>query len=340
MSCYLKYDTKIPTQSGFKRMLDLEIGDKLFDEMGNICNIVSKSNIFCSSACEVSFIQGGTVVVGENHHWWVQSANSRKRKNNAYLTLKTKDMLKDVIIRKDKRKNYSVDVCKPINLPTIKLPIDPYLLGLWLGDGNTYKAAIYTADSEMIDSFRKFGYDISKLYGKYSYGIRGGFFSLLKENNLLGNKHIPNLYFHSSFNQRLSLIQGLMDSDGHIRKYGVCEICLKDINLINGIKDLLCSFGIKTKIKQVYKRATNTNQKPSLYYLLTFTTNIPIFRLKRKLLNIPSSLRSTQYRRYICSIIKVKNIDTVEIIVDSPNNIFLCTEDYIPTCDGLYSLKN
>lgn len=326
----LSLDTKIPTPNGFTTMDELKVGDEVFDEKGKICHVITKSEIFENHDCyEISFVQGGKVIADANHRWWVETAKDRKQGKGNHTVITTEEMSHEVLIKG--RKNYSVEVCNPIDLPDIDLPIDPYLLGIWLGDGSSTKPEITTNDVEVLSEFSKQGFTVVKYDREYHYGIRVGFLKLLSENNLCGNKHIPEQYFRSSYAQRLSLIQGLMDSDGHITKQGICEITFKNKKLIDGLKELLCSIGIKTNIHECYKKATNTNQKLTLYYRLSFTTNLPVFRLQRHLDRLPQQLRQTQYRRYIESIEKVESVPTQCITVDSDSHLFLCTDDFIPT---------
>ena len=326
----LSLDTKIPTPNGFTTMGELKVGDEVFDEKGKICHVVTKSEVFENHDCyEISFVQGGKVIADANHRWWVETAKDRKQGKGNHTILTTEEMSHEVLIKG--RKNYSVDVCNPIDLSDIDLPIDPYILGIWLGDGSSYKPEITTNDEEVLSEFTNQGFTVVKYDRAYQYGIRAGFLKLLEENNLVGNKHIPKQYFRSGYVQRLALIQGLMDSDGHITKQGICEITFKNKKLIDGLKELLCSIGIKTKIHECYKKATNTNQELTLYYRLSFTTNLPVFRLQRHLDRLPQQVRPTQHRRYIESIKKVESVPTQCITVDSDSHLFLCTDDFIPT---------
>lgn len=328
----LSLDTKIPTPNGFTTMEDLKVGDEVFDEKGNICHVISKSEVFENHDCyEISFVQGGKVIADADHQWWLETAKDRKQGKGNHTVLTTEEMAKEVFTGNANRKNYSIDVCNPIQLNDVELPINPYVLGIWLGDGSSYKSEIITNDEEVLSEFSKEGFTVVKYDRDYVYGIRVGFLKLLEENNLLGNKHIPEIYLRASYNQRLALIQGLMDSDGHITKYGGCEIIFKNKNLIDGLKELLCSIGIKANIHECYKKATNSDQELSLYYRLSFTTNLPVFRLQRHLERLPNYLRPTQYKRYIESIEKVESVPTQCICVDSPSHLFLCTEDFIPT---------
>ena len=66
-------NTLIPTPNGFKELKDLMIGDELFDENGDICNLTYKSEIYFNHNCyEITFQCGEKIIAGEEH-WWVAS---------------------------------------------------------------------------------------------------------------------------------------------------------------------------------------------------------------------------------------------------------------------------
>ena len=117
------------------------------------------------------------------------------------------------------------------------LPIEPYFVGLWLGDGATDSVRITTGDSEVVaylyDYAARLGMSVSvDAHGERcpSYAItrgrRGGSSEEAKGSlqgrlaalSLLGDKHIPEVYLHNSRRYRLALLAGLMDADGHYLK--------------------------------------------------------------------------------------------------------------------------
>lgn len=150
------------------------------------------------------------------------------------------------------------------DLPEKDLPVDPYLLGLWLGDGLYTEPIITTADHEIVtylnDFCEKNGFVLSKhKSNKYEYRIvekeklfRNRLKSALKDLGVLGNKHIPESYLTASRNQRLKLLAGLIDTDsysqykkGHPRSKYCFEIGFKDRNLIEQARRLALSLGFR-----------------------------------------------------------------------------------------------
>lgn len=150
------------------------------------------------------------------------------------------------------------------DLPEKDLPIDPYLLGLWLGDGLYTEPIITTPDCEIVEYLNDFceknGFVLSKhKSNKYEYRIiekerlfRNRLKSALKDLGVLGNKHIPESYLTASRKQRLKLLAGLIDTDGysqykkgHSRSKYCFEIAFKDRNLIEQTRRLVLSLGFR-----------------------------------------------------------------------------------------------
>lgn len=330
----LDLNTEIPTPNGFTLIKDLKVGDNVFDENGRICEVTHKSPVFYDHDCyEISFDDGCKIVADADHRWKVLSHYQRDKKLDGSV-LDTKELFKTHKLKKGMRwvNNYAIEIPEPLQLPDKKLPIDPYILGLWLGDGHTHDAHFTTKDYELLDTFEKYGYELHpKKHDEHTWNVLG-LFKPLRLNNLLHNKHIPKSYFRASYHQRLSLVQGLMDTDGHVDKKGNCEFTQKKKEIIKGLSDLLKTLGIKTRIKPTYKKATNApNSEYKKYYILHFTTNLPVFRLPRKLERIKEKIRKTQERKYITSVKPIKSVPTQCIAVNSPSKLFLCGRGCIPT---------
>lgn len=337
----LSLDTKIPTPTGFTLMKDLKVGDEVFDENGKICNVLFKSEVFYDHDCyKITFENGSSIICDAEHQWKVQE-NRQRRKGckQSYSVLTTEEMFNhmEYIQKHWKYPNtfsYTIDTCRTLQLPVKQLPIEPYLLGLWLGDGDSNASYITTVDEEILSAFEQEGYGISQHNSyKIRYGITGGFWKLLRVNNLLGNKHIPREYLRGSYEQRLSLLQGIMDTDGTVDKAGYCEITQKNYRFACEIKELLWSIGIKCNINKIFKFASNTDEKiKHPYYRLHFTTNQKVFRLKRKLNRLPLELKSPMLlRRNIRSIERVDSVPTQCISVDSDSHLYLASEEFVPT---------
>lgn len=152
----------------------------------------------------------------------------------------------------------------PIEFPEAPLPFDPYMMGYWLGDGSSRGPLITTQDAPIIKYFEtnlKF-YNLSLIYAsQYDYRIRGNYkagnnkmLNTLRELNLIKNKHIPFIYKCNSRENRLKLLAGLIDSDGHLIKNGGFEFTQKNETLMDDVIYLARSLGFSC-----YKKVKKTS---------------------------------------------------------------------------------
>lgn len=356
-------DTELPTPNGFITLSELKEGDQLFDEQGNICNVLKLHPINISpESYELTFDDGTKVEACADHQWsvWDRKTRSKaqraKKINKQVLAvpkvLSTKEIYKTLKFKNGKSlgTNYSIPCTKPINYPEKKLLIDPYVLGCWLGDGNAIDGCIETADQEILNEIEKSGYSInlkkSSVIDKSksrSYRIEdlvngiiinnkiGLLTQQLKILNLINNKHIPNDYLYCSYEQRLALLQGLLDTDGTSSKDGIIEISSSFPKLAENIHSLVLSLGIKSHMNQ--GEAWRYNKRCKDRFRITFTTQLPIFRLKAKKKNIrlQKSQMSRSTHRFIINVTPIESIPMRCITVDSPSHLFLITRNFIAT---------
>lgn len=365
----LALDTPIPTPDGMVPMLDIHEGMTVYGSDGRPCRVIGESPIQIGRDCfKVTFDDGSWVIADADHLWEVQTAKQRKNearhlKETAHSEWKvnrpqcqrqattsiltTAKMSRNVMHNAEKR-NYSIRTCSPIQHPERDLPIAPYTLGAWLGDGISKGARIVVADPQILEEIARDGYPHGKARecngGKASvYAIgrdrgRGGndrtnpLLDLLRSSNLTDNKHIPEVYFKASFEQRLSLVQGMMDTDGYIGKK--CEFTSTNFSLADGLRKILLSLGVKVKMST--KIPTIKGKKCRLAYRVTFSTTLPVFRLTRKRDRIKKSIRADATNRYIASIEPVASVPVKCISVDSEDKLYLCTESCIPTHNTVF----
>lgn len=184
--------------------------------------------------------------------------------------------------------------------PIQNVNIDPYLLGYWLGDGHSGGPEFTTMEQEVVDEFiaklPEFNIVQKASKGKAdTYRINdpihsktNRFLNFLRDYNLINNKHIPYNYIIGSVEQRLELLAGIIDSDGHYQKSAKqYELTLKSEKLIDSCIQLVRSLGFACYKKQVTKTCTNGKNGPvsGTYYRIQICgaglENIPS-RLIRK----------------------------------------------------------
>jgi len=240
-----------------------------------------------------------------------------------------------------KRNNHAIDVsCLYSNVAS--LPIEPYLLGIWLGDGYTSSGVIGMLPSDFDDVLHYINRPVvgarlriptaTSTYKSPFLSLR---FAALRTDlralGLLGSKRIPSLYLRASFEQRLDLLCGLLDTDGTCSKrQGDMEIGLSDRMLATDVLELIRSLGIKVEMH--VKQLSNLDSAHKDSYRMCFTADFPVFKLKRKLqLQKTSVLRKDTKRHTIISVREVSSVPTQCIQVDSSLHTYLATRAMIPT---------
>lgn len=263
----------------------------------------------------------------------------------------TSEIVNTLTVRNGTRTNHAIPVCDPIQLPERNLPIDPYVLGVWLGDGATNASRITSMDNEIIRSVTMAGYPVSSIATQENnqsstYYFRGNLLSQLRSLGVLGNKHIPEEYLWSSELQRLSLLQGLMDTDGNCLTNGTVEFVNTNQSLTEAVAFLARSLGHKVNIRTGIGKLNGKECSPT--WKVKFRAKVPVFRLERKVERLQlDKVRRTQDFRYIVSAERVGPRDMKCLEVSSPDHLFLVTEHFIPThntamllMDALYNAAN
>lgn len=266
--------------------------------------------------------------------------------------LTTGDMLEEGIRGSEGHATFAVHIAEPVDGADVELPVDPYVLGAWLGDGSTGSGTFTQGAGEsctdadgvvdqdhLIDQITAAGYQAQALPSSVKTIGTRGLTARLRTAGVLGDKHIPAVYLRASTAQRLALLQGLMDTDGHISPEGACELTLCDQRLAHDAVELIRSLGIKSSIRPSDACITeNDPDRPGrkrrrvtgTRWRMVFTTTTPVFRLPRKANRLPESVRETQQWNYIVDITPIPTRPGRCIQVDSPDSTYLA-EGFIPT---------
>lgn len=325
----LPLDTKIPTPDGWKTMGDIQIGDWVFSETGEPTEVIGTSEVMYGHDCyEMSLSSGEKIIADAEHLWTVYKLRSPNPINL------TTEQLSQYGLKYDSGYMFKIQNCEPVQYSKKNLPIHPYLLGVWLGDGNKRDTGItiHDDDTQIVNHIHSLGYPIHKLrelYG-WSLGGDGEVLKHLRNLGVLNNKHIPEIYLQSSVEDRLELLYGLMDTDGTISKRGHCSFDNKNKRLIDDTYELINSLGIKASIHQ-YESKHNGNTYEDTYKI-SFTPKIPVFRLQRKLdrQRLSDTKNSINFRQ-ITGIKKVSSVPVKCIKVASKNSLFLIDKCFLPT---------
>ena len=347
----LALDTPIPTPEGWKCIGDLKTGDKVFDENGKTCNVTWVSPVWKERPCyKVTTDCGDTIIADQDHEWQVNLWSSKKKTRADDQRLKTTKELATVRrgserIEGVRCKRPMVIHAKPLELPEADLEIDPYVLGVWLGDGTTIEPNITCGSKDiewLLSELKRLGYETSPhLYaGNYSVrllNVRHKFraLKLLGGNpsaGQWGNKHIPDVYFRASAGQRLSLLQGLIDTDGYIDPGGGVVFSNTNLGLVTGVAELARSLGVKASVRGPTHPTLNGVKCSPVWHVSFFHKEAARMPRKRNLCK-----DGTRTPHTYLNITPCERTDTICIEVDSPSHLYLAGESMTPTHNSIYS---
>lgn len=369
----LALDTPVPTPSGWTTMGHVRVGDQVFDQGGKVCTVEYTSPIYTNHDCyRLVFDDGETLIADSGHRWAVQSersfdltgAHSGLGRPPASIqmfkdgVLTTEQILK--FYKKGARNRFAVLNSDPLECPEVDLPVDPYFLGLWLGDGNSHACCLTSHRADLpfyeaelgrrgmicIPSSSK-GDTVQvmvHLPGQKApgRGVPNSVSSRLTSIGLMkGRKFVPSQYLRGSAEQRLDLLRGLLDTDGSITRGGRVSFHNTCQELVSAAEELAHSLGFKTRTRwrmpepSVMKNgSTITPKKWIAEVSFVAYADCAVFLLPRKRERLGARLggRPTEaLRRRIVGVEAVPTTPVRCISVGSPQHLFLAGTGMIPT---------
>lgn len=231
-----------------------------------------------------------------------------------------------------------------------ELSIEPYFLGLWLGDGNSNNQSMTNPEEEVKDYLKGYAERLNLDYrddyaNLFRINIKqigsspNKLLDFLREHDLIDNKHIPDIYMKGSRQQRLELLAGILDSDGHlnqlsaVKKIGKAvnaatfELSLHKRELILQVRQLALSLGFRCLSVEDRSRDIKLKKKREEYVLKDYEIwriyisgqiwNIPT-RVKRKIA-IPYEKVQSGYKSSL----------TIESIGTDSYYGFACDKDHL-----------
>lgn len=344
--------TPIATPTGWKTMGDIEPGDYVFAVDGKPTRVVGVSDVMHGRECfRVEFSDGESIVADAEHLWETDARTDRfVTRGEPNPTVKTTRQILETLTHGTRpENNHRVRLAEPLDLPDADLPIDPYTLGVWLGDGTSENANLTCSsdDGELIENLRSAGtvvtfkaaYTGSKackyLMGSVGHATKRAdcLQTKLRAARLLGNKHIPAAYLRASRSQRMALLQGLMDTDGSASKAGQCEFSSCSAKLRDGVMELARSLGFKPTLKTAWAKC-NGKYCGAVYRIQFWAySDDSCFRLSRKsarLKHRPERMTRAGYR-VITNVVPVESRPVKCIAVEHPERLYLAGAGMIPT---------
>lgn len=310
-------DTPLPTPAGWTTMGEVQAGDELLDADGFPCRVIAKSPVFTDHKCyAVNVNKEDTIIAGEGHQW---AATLDSRCGERIYT--TADLARP------RRHRASIRIAFPLDLPDADLPIPPYTLGYWLGNGTACGSEITVQPCDaphVADRIEEEGYETKYREERIRlsvYELRGD----LRHAGLLNNKHIPSVYLRASEEQRLALLQGLIDSDGYVAPEGQVEFCSKSQALADGVVELVRTLGAKAMIcageATLNGQSYGTKYRPNFY--LENAASLP-----RK---AALCRDADKYTKHYVDAVETGTVPTQCVQVDSPDGLFLAGRSMVPT---------
>ena len=349
-------DTPIPTVNGWATMGSINIGDQVFDELGNVCNVTAVTDVYIPNKAYKFYFSDGTHLEVCDEHQWVTLTNKDRRKiNNSSCefpedwaifseTIKSKKKLKSTKVKttqeivdtftygKHKALNHCIPVARSLKLPEAELPIEPYLFGLFLFGGGSvkchkddfpsYKEILNTKGIALVES------KVDKQYVTFTVEDFHKALEFLQDDKCLLT------YLRASESQRLEVLKGLLDIGGSVLKDGNVKFSNTDAKAFYFILELLYSLGQKPTTRQ--KEVFLNGKKCKDVYTLQFTpTRLDLFGLERKINKLTGTcIKKQQLRNHYRMIVNFEQVEPPMmkcIQVDSPSSMYLIGKAMIPT---------
>ena len=271
--CLAKGTEVVMYDGTFKKVEDICVGDKLLTPDSKPVKVTSTVN-----GKDTMYKISPTMKNQQDATYTVNSAHILSLYNTK--TKQVEDINVLDYISSPNKENYR-GIRAVAHFPKRDISIAPYFLGLWLGDGDSRDIRITNIDKEVIDYIHEYAANLNMKISTYSYSNRTSSYAITSKEdsprsysnqhrvniikkemeylNLLGNKHIPEDYLCNSYENRMQLLAGLIDSDGSLDKHQVrYEISCSNSILCEQIVRLARSLGFQVTLS---KRTTSCNGK-------------------------------------------------------------------------------
>lgn len=350
----IAHTVPVMTPTGWRKHGELSVGDYVFAVDGSATQVIELGDEVYEDCYRVTFRDGSSVVCTGSHRWPVAEFTGGSKRVDRIATVRE---MFDAGVSCERRlttgrtKATRGDVARWRTLPSppvegseTDLPIDPYIFGYWLGDGDSDANRI-TVDAvdkaHLVEQLQAAGYT----YGESFTGRQGNAYRVrfspargaLVGLGVLRNKHIPATYLRASVAQRWNLLQGLVDSDGHVGKTGQVEVSVMVGKLADDIEELVIGLGLMPT--RTDANATLDGRVVGTRARIRFSPQPGevAARLPRKAERLRTETTHAMPFSRSRTIISIEPVETEParcITVDHPSHQYLVGERNVPTCNS------
>ena len=297
----LANDTPVLTPNGWVKNGFLKVGDYVIGSNGKSTKILGVYPQPEKNFYNITLTDGTIIESCDEHLWAVQTTNHKKR-NNGFIIKELKEIMNDLTYGTKNNIKWYLPMVKPVEFEKNNLEIDPYVIGCLLGDGSfsSHNIRFTSNDYEIVEEInnRLPLNHLLKYVEPQSYHLCGDnkngnyVIKSIRKYNLLGlkseDKFIPNDYLYNSIDNRINLLQGLLDTDGYCAKDGTIQFYSVSRLLANGVKELVQSLGgVCRESSKIGKYKLPNGEYKICKKCFILTINLPLditpFKLKRKL---------------------------------------------------------
>ena len=343
-------DSKILTPNGWIKMGDIKEGDFVIGSDGKPKKVLGVFPQGIKDIYKIKFNDGTSARSCDEHLWNVNTA-IRNWRGNPFFTKTLREIMDGGLQYANGNNKWYIPIVEPIEFEEKDLKIDPYVLGCILGDGGITrgnKVSFTSLDIGIVNEIQGRLPNKHKLnilresdreYNFVGHRRKNLILEWISHYSLTGcssyTKFIPDDYKFSCIEQRLEILQGLLDTDGHSRKDGIIEITLASKQLIEDIQFIVQSLG---GIGRLHDKWIKYGGEDRLYYRLHIKLPpqyIP-FKLQRK---INTFVAPTKYEpnRAIVNVEYVGKEEAQCILIDSHDHLYV-TDNCVLTHNTLVSI--
>ena len=361
-------DTLIATPNGYVRAGDIKVGDEVYTPKNTVVKVLDVYPQSEKKECYKVTLSDDRSVIADEEQLFNVKLNKLTRDSNygQFKNVPLKEMIKvfneqkEQLIAEGKFGNRLPHIFFPvpeaIEFAHKDVEVDPYMLGLLIGDGGLTQEVGFSNDDENTINWLK--EHIEKNYQGFTLRYRSGVdYNIVRENynpkgksleenrsilktqlNNLGlmgknshTKFIPDVYKHNDIQTRMELIRGLMDTDGYVAEGGNTSYDTVSERLANDFVEVIRSLGGKARIiikNFTYKDAIKHTFHVEFVLPFKMGTVVKNNALKTERYNARLSKKEFFKKLCVANIEPVGLRDTICFRIDDPDHLFV-TADYV-----------